>query len=296
MSVDLNAAQELMNRMNYTKLSYLKLGIGKHKIRILPPPAGLKLPWLELLRSSNVGPAKGFVVPPSQFDPLAEDPLTDEIRKLEGLGDEASLKRAKGLKPKKVYPMFVIKRGEEAAGPLLWMASATTVRQLLQFILLPGAGDITSVEQGRDIHVVGVSKQGNDGKSYPSYSFTLDLTQTPLGNPDWILNEDGSVKDLFAMHKVAKPTEPDLIRAILEGTQKQWFEARKAARTAAKTDELDEEPEDSSEVPFEVTAPAAPKKNDDAVSAKLEEIRARTAKGESTTPASKVRQALQGML
>lgn len=294
--LDLNEANKFNDRMNYQKLQYLKLGIGKFTIRILPSPAHMKLPWSEFLRASNVGPNKQMVTPPSQYDKMAEDPLMEEIARLTQLGDEASLQRAKNIKPKPVFPMFVIKRKEEAKGPMLWVASAAQVRAILQFILQPKAGDITDIEKGRDIFITGTPKPGKDGKSYPSYSFSLDLDTSPLGDNSWILDDDGKVKDLFALHKVGRPSEPDLIRAILKGEEKEWWDAQRAKRRGQPQTA---EEEDSSDVPFEGTTaaePAAPKKNDDAVSAKLEEIRARTNKGSSPDPTSPVRKALSDML
>ena len=298
--LDLNEASKFNDRMSYQKLQYLKLGVGRHRIRILPSPKNMKLPWSEFLRASNVGPNRQMVTPPSQYNKLAEDPLMEEISKLERLGDDASVKRAKALKARSVFPMFVIKRGEEAKGPMLWVASAKQVRQVLQYVLQPGAGDITSITDGRDIFVVGTMKPGNDGKSYPDYSFSLDLQTSALGDNSWILNEQGEVKDLFAAHKVGRPTEADLIRAILKGEEKAWWDAQRGKRQAERAEALAAEEEDSSGAPFDPgvspETPEAPKKNDDAVQAKLAEIRARTSKGATTEPTSPVRKALSDML
>lgn len=294
MSLDLNEAAKFNDRMSYQKLQYLKLGVGKHRIRILPSPKGMKLPWSEFLRASNVGPNKQMVTPPSQYDPLKEDPLMEEIARLEKLGDEANSKRAKAIKAKSVFPMFVVKRGEESKGAMLWVASPKQVRQILQFVLQPGAGDITDITAGRDIFIVGTSKMGQDGKTYPDYSFSLDLQTSPLGDNSWILNDAGEVKDLFTQHKVGRATDPELIRAILKGEEKQWWDAQRGKRRQA------EEDEDSSDAPFDAgvtpSTPELPKKNDDAVNAKLEEIRNRTNKGNSTEPTSPVRKALSDML
>lgn len=265
MSLNLDAAKELEGRLNFQKTQYLKLGPGKHQIRIIPSPEGMTLPWFEYKASSNVGPKNRMVTPST--DPNEENPIAEEIKKLEALGDAASLERAKRLRPKSVYAMFVIKRGEEAKGPQLWSASAKQVRNLLQYILDTDNGDITDPTTGRDIMIVGTPKPGGNGQSFTDYTFSLKTKTTELGDPTW------AEGNLFETHKVGRTTDPGFIRAALAGTEDQFNADRKAARQA-------EAEEGNSDLPFEAAVSTVPTNRDTAVEAKLAELRAKKPQGD----------------
>lgn len=259
MPLDLDAAKELDGRLNFQKTQYLKLGPGKHQIRIVPAPEGMKLPWLEYKASSNVGPKNRMVTPST--NPSDENPIAEEIKKLEALGDAASLERAKRLRPKSVFAMFVIKRGEESKGPQLWSASARAVRNILQYVMDTDNGDITDPATGRDIVITGTPKPGGGGQTFTDYTFSLKTKQTELGDPSW------TEENLFEVHKVGRVTDPAYIRAALAGTEDEFNASRKAARQ--------QEQEGSSDLPFEQAASTVPTNRDAAVEAQLEKVRNR---------------------
>lgn len=274
MGLDLSAAVELNDRLNTgKKVPYLKLGQGKHALRILPPPPGMKLPWLEYKRCSDVGPNKKFVVPPNQFDPSEPDVIGEEIARLEALGDEASLKRAKEMRPRTTWAIFVIDRAHEGMGPQLWSATQTHIQALLTFIANPDAGgDITDPEEGRDVIIdIQPNAEGKTfrGKVVMEWKFAVKLKATPLGNPAWLS------ENLFEKWKIGRPSDTDYIRACIAGTEKDFVEQRKQERDARKA--ADEEV-----TPAEGASSALPQ-GDAAVRQKLEEIRQRTVKPQDST-------------
>jgi hypothetical protein len=274
MALDLSAAMALNDRLTSGgKVPYLKLGVGKHALRILPPPEGMPLPWMEYKRCTNVGPGNKFVVPPHQFDPSQPDPIGEEIARLEALGDTASLQRAKDMKPKTVFAMFVIERGHEGKGPQLWTATPKQVQDLLTFIANPEAGgDITDPETGVDLLVTISPDQSGKlfkGKPVNEWRFALKRNSSRIDNPAWLS------ENLFEKWKVGRPSDVEYIRACLAGTDQQWLDERKAQRAKERA-------ETAEDTPAEGASPSLPK-NDAAVRAKLEEIRQRTQKPKDST-------------
>jgi len=266
MPVDLSAAQALQDRLNTgTKVQYLKLKEGKYTIRILPPPEGMPLPWKEFKQVSNVGPNQKIVTPPHQYDPSLPNPIAEEILRLEGLGDEASLSRAKDMRERTTYALFVIERGHEGKGPQLWMASQKHIQDLLVFFANPDAGgDISDPVNGRDLFITITPDPKKMFRNRPvlNWKFGLKMNPSPLGNPEWI------AEDLFEKHRVGRPSDVDYIRACLAGTESEWLEQRKADRQA----EREERQAAETETPAQGASANLPK-NDAAVKAKLDEIR-----------------------
>lgn len=278
MAFDLDAANEEKQRISYEKIKYVKLGPGKHVLRILPPPAGMNLPWKKYIVARDVGPNKCRVVPPHQYDPSLPNPLDDEIERLKGLGDEASLQRAKDMRPKTEYAMWVIKRGEERLGPQLWTATKTQVNQILAWRCDPENGDITDPEKGLDIKIEGAPAQ--NGKKGTEYTYSLSRKESPLGNDDWLET------NYFEKFKVGRPSDVEYIEAAIAGTEKEYLARKRVEREAQRNTGPQEEPEvqDTAQVP----------ETDAGVQAKLDEIRNR---GKVTAgPKSEVRQSLDNML
>lgn len=271
MPVDLSAAQALQDRLNTgNKVQYVKLTPGKYTFRILPPPEGMPLPWLEYKQVSNVGPNNRVVTPPHQYDPSIPNVIAEEVARLEALGDEASLEQAKGLREKTTYAMFVIERGHEGKGPQLWTASQKDIQDLLVYFANPDAGgDISHPEQGRDLFITVTPdpKKMFRGKPVMNKKFGLKMVVTPLGNPEWIS------ENLFEKYRIGRPSDIDYIRAALAGTDKEWVEQRKAERAAER-----ESRDQSEQTQAPQGASQALPKNDAAVQAKLAEIRAKTTK------------------
>ena len=242
MGVDLSAAAALKDELNYEGVKYLKLGPGKHTIRILPPPGEMKLPWKKY-KVAKVGPNEVRVTPPSQYDLQAEDPTVEERNRLLQMGDEASKQRADTLRHRDEFAIFAIKRGEEGQGPKLWTTSRKTINQLLAYFADPDVGDFTDPSSGRDITIEGTAASG--GKRGTDYTFTLKVKSSPLGKSDEMSN--WLAVDLFAKFKVGRASDANFIRAAMEGREKEYKEQRKADYAAKRAQDTSFNPEEFSQ-------------------------------------------------
>lgn len=271
--VDLSAMEALKESLAGDKVKYLKLGLGKHVIRLCPPPVGEPFPWKQVKVHKNIGPKDKKVIP----DLTKDNPIQNEIDRLVGLGDPASLERAKKMRLQDTFYMFVIKRGEEAKGPQLWEATSKQIRALMAFFL-DNQIDISDPHKGHDVTVEGNdSGKKYNGKPVADYTFGIKMKPSPILDPlpDWL------TENLFERYRVGRFSDSDYMQAVLDGTEEEFLNQRRADREARRAAEQ-QEPAPSS----------APQRNDSAVADALEKIKANRKKD----PVSTVRKDLDNQL
>ena len=120
-------------------------------IRLIAYPDNDGQPFKELMFYYNIGNNPGLLSP-YQFGKA--DPIQELITKLRDEGTKESYELAKKLYPKMRCYAPVIVRGEEEKGVRLWAFGKQIYQSLLNFMLDEDYGDITDVENGRDIRVV----------------------------------------------------------------------------------------------------------------------------------------------
>jgi hypothetical protein len=122
----------------------------------------------------NIGNNPGIVAP-YQYD--KPDPIQELITKLRDDSSKESYELAKKLYPKMRTFAPVIVRGEEEKGVRLWSFGKMVYQDLLNLMLDEDYGDITDVENGRDIRIV-CEKQA--GRQFATTSVTPRGSTTPL--------------------------------------------------------------------------------------------------------------------
>jgi len=143
-------------------------------IRLLSFPDNDGQPWKDMYFYYNIGNNPGLVAP-YQYD--KPDPIQELITKLRDDGSKESYELAKKLYPKMRTFAPVVVRGEEDKGVRLWSFGKMVYQDLLNLMLDEDYGDITDVENGRDIRVV-CEKQA--GRQFATTSVTPRGSTTPL--------------------------------------------------------------------------------------------------------------------
>ncbi len=243
---------------------------GLNVIRIIPAKLPREDFWVELLKSFSIGPNNKTVTRPDQFG--LPDAVADEIERLNSLEDEASKARASKMRAKKRAVMMVIDRNEEEKGAQVWETNvAMVLRDILGICADASYGDITDPETGVDLKInytPGDQKKG----IFPKWQILPERHSTPLGHPEVLES------DLFEDFKIETPSEPDYIKACLDGT----VDAYLAAKRAERAEESVESSAPGAPAPTPSAAPAGPE--DEAVEAELAKIRKKKAKKSSPPP------------
>jgi len=279
----------------FEKLEYFKPQPGLNKIRIIPPPSNRMDFWAEVYKSWGVGPSyRGPIIRGDQYG--KPDPVADLIEKLKSQGDAASLARAEKLKAEKSSLCFIVDRGNMEKGIQGFNLNWTVMNEILALFADSDYGDITDPDEGFDLKITytpGEKKPGGGWFKKPGYQVTPSRHQSPLDFPE----AHGEGIDLFEKYEIEEPTDIDFTKAVIDGTEKEFQEARKAAREAqAQTAQLDEVmPVPPPPAPPEAAkktkkaAPAAPSGSiNEAVQKELDEIRAKQAAPPPPEPGTSV--------
>ena len=168
MAVDLDAIRRKLAQLsgqNKTRDSFWKPEkpqVGRDvqvTIRLLPFPNNEGQPFKERWFYYGLG-KNGGLLAPNQFG--KKDPINDLIQKLREDDYEGNKALLKLLYPKMRAFAPVIIRGEEDKGPKLWSFGKNVYQQILNIILNEDYGDITDVEEGRDLKVTFTRKPNTE--------------------------------------------------------------------------------------------------------------------------------------
>lgn len=150
-----------------------------YNIRIISIPNNDGQPFVDRYFYYGIG-GPGFYAP---FQFHKPDPIQELIEKLRADGTDESRDLVKKLYPKLRTYAAVIVRGEEDKGVRLWAFSKTIYQDLLRLMLDEDYGDITDIQNGRDLKV-NVSQP--PGKQYPDTKVTPRGAPSPLGTSSQI--------------------------------------------------------------------------------------------------------------
>jgi hypothetical protein len=178
MAIDLDAIRAKLNQLSgknrRSNVMWRPTEGETATIRLLSFPDNDGQPWKDMYFYYNIGNNPGLVSP-YQYD--KPDPIQELITKLRDDGSKESYELAKKLYPKMRTFAPVVVRGEEEKGVRLWSFGKMVYQDLLNLMLDEDYGDITDVENGRDIRIV-CEKQA--GRQFATTSVTPRGSTTPL--------------------------------------------------------------------------------------------------------------------
>jgi hypothetical protein len=178
MAINLDAIRGRLNKLQNTSKKADRLWKptpGKTQVRIVPYKFNKENPFIELYFHYNIN-NKTYLSPISFGRP---DPIVEFADKLKRMGDKEDWKAAKAMEPKLRTFVPVLVRGEESEGVRFWGFGKTVYQELLGYIADPDYGDITDVNEGRDITIEYVSAE-DAGTSYPVTTIRIKPKETPL--------------------------------------------------------------------------------------------------------------------
>lgn len=153
---------------------------GNYTIRVIPWPegkAGNSAPFIERWFYYDLG--RGLVAPAlGEPDPVRElrDMLFEDRT-------EANLAMARKLRPKmRAFLPIVVRDSENKTEVKIWSIGQTVYKQLLSYLVDPDWGDITDVQQGRDL-TVAITDSGKkfaDGTPIKDINVTCKPATGPL--------------------------------------------------------------------------------------------------------------------
>jgi len=194
-----------------TSGAFLKLGVGKTTIRVLPPPAGQNLPWVKtqehFIKTPGAQRAAIFACPRV----LAKQPcpacaIAD---KLNSSGNPVDRDRAWEYRPKMRAYMNVIARKEPEKGVQVLAVGKTILEKMIKIRKDEDAGgDFTDVVNGFDL----IIDRTGTGKNDTEYEVMASRKITPLGDDSWL----DQAHDLTRHTKVRTAAE---IQAELSGEE-----------------------------------------------------------------------------
>ena len=206
MAIDLSALRKKLNQItgvsSKKNISWRPEEGQDYQVRLLSFPNNDGQPFKELMFYYNIGNNSGLLAP-YQFN--KPDPIQELITKLRDDGTKESYELAKKLYPKMRCYAPVVVRGEEDKGVRIWSFGKTLYQNLLNIMLDEDYGDITDVNEGRDLKV---SCTKVAGKQFADTSVSPRPKQSALADrPEQIkkyLDNVPDVNDLFELKSYAE--------------------------------------------------------------------------------------------
>ena len=213
MAINLDAIKGRLNKLQNTQRKTVELwkpAPGKHQIRLVPYKFNKENPFIELYFHYNIN-NKTYLSPISFGRP---DPIVEFADKLKRMGDKEDWKAAKAMEPKLRTFVPVLVRGEESEGVRFWGFGKTVYQELLGYIADPDYGDITDVNEGRDITIEYVSAE-DAGTSYPVTTIRIKPKETPLAETqEQISSMIGGQSEITEIYQELSYAE---LKNVLEG-------------------------------------------------------------------------------
>lgn len=215
-------SQEDRMKRYFTLLLSDKESSGQRRIRILPTTDGtsvFKEAWFHELQ---VG---GFYQ--KIYDPAGNDneasPLNDVYNALKATKRKDDDELAKDYKAKLFYVVKVIDRDNEQDGPKYWRFKHNYKKDGILDKIIPimrTKGDITDMDNGRDLIIDLTKSKSPKGKEYTSVSTIMYDDPTPLSQDaelakKWV-NDESTWRDVYSR----KPLE--YLEAISRGESPRW--------------------------------------------------------------------------
>ena len=147
----------------------------KSQVRLVPYAHNKDFPFIELYFYFGIG--KPRMIALTNFD--ESDPIMEFANQLRKSGDKENMELAKKLYPKLRIFAPVVVRGEEDKGVRFWEFGKMVYQELLGVMADEDYGDITAVQNGRDV-TVEVIPAAETGKMFNTTTIRVKPNQTPL--------------------------------------------------------------------------------------------------------------------
>jgi hypothetical protein len=217
-------SQEDRMKRYFTLLLGEKESTGQRRIRILPTTDGssvFKEAWFHELQ---VGGYYQKIYDPAGNDNEAS-PLNDVYHALKATKRKDDDELAKDYKAKLFYVVKVIDRDHEEDGPKYWRFKHNYKKDGILDKMIPifrNKGDISDIDNGRDLIIELVKSKSPKGKEYTSVSTIMYDDPTPLSSDanlakKWI-EDESTWKDVYSR----KPLE--YLEDISRGESTRWDE------------------------------------------------------------------------
>jgi hypothetical protein len=184
----LNALQsrgtnKTFEKIDYTKI-YWKPRLGEQTIRIVPSKYNKDWPFKQVQFHRDIVVKTMYALTNwGEKDPIVEfvNALKAEAadKKKQGLNVEDEYETIRKLRPKPKTYAQVLVRGEEHMGVRLWEFGSEVEEQLLNILNNSEYGDVTDINEGTDLLVVGISAEYS-GNKYVKPSITPKRKSSPL--------------------------------------------------------------------------------------------------------------------
>ena len=182
--MDLNQIKNRLERLNNPgggkkgdfKANFWRPPVGeKSQIRLVPYKHNKSFPFSELYFYFGIG--KPRMIALTNFE--ESDPIMEFDTQLRKTGEKDNVELAKKLFPKLRIFAPVVVRGEEDKGVRFWEFGKMVYQELLGVMADEDYGDITAVQNGRDV-TVEVIPAAETGKMYNTTTVRVKPNQTPL--------------------------------------------------------------------------------------------------------------------
>ena len=206
---------------------------AKHTVRIVPLQSQPDDPFIRLKFHYDFA-GKNYLSPSSFNKP---DPIVELSERLKKNGD--TWKQGRALEPKLRTYVPIIVRGEEEKGVRFWGFGNQIYNQLMETMVEPDYGDITSLTEGYDINVQFKSKE-EVKKDYPETTIMIKPKPRPVIDPthpkakelmELITTKQPNLFDVYET-----PTE-EVLAAALEEYLKKGTAGQEEETVAAPADD-----------------------------------------------------------
>jgi hypothetical protein len=213
---------------------------GQKRIRVLPTTDGSS-PFKEaFFHEVQVGGKWMKLYDPSQDG--QRSPLNEVRDALLSTGSEDDKVLARSYKAKKFYIVKVIDRENEADGPKFWRFKHNYKGDGALDKIIPiirSKGDITDVQEGRDLIISLAVTKANNGREYTTINSIIQEDKSPLHTDSEILNEWVNHSDTWRDVYSIKPIE--YLELVAQGENPIW--SRESGKfVSSNEDESDFEP------------------------------------------------------
>ena len=209
---------------------------GQKRIRILPTMDGTT-PFKEVqFHEVQVGGKWMKLYDPSQDG--ERSPLNEVRDALLATGSEEDKVLARNYRSKKFYVVKVIDRENEADGPKFWRFKHNYKGDGALDKIIPiirSKGDITNVQEGRDLIISLAVTKANNGREYTTINSIIQEDKTPLHEDPEVLNEWVNHADTWKDVYSIKPIE--YLELVAQGENPVWDkDAKKFVSTSESED------------------------------------------------------------
>ncbi len=201
---------------------FVKLEVGKNRLRVLPAPAGQRSPFKVVRQHGVEVPGEQY---PVRFECLGKDcPACAEESRLSRTGNPKDRDRSYSMRAKPRIFCTAVDRKNEADGPKLWEFGKQIHEQLTKLLKNEDAGgDFTDPYDGFDVLV---DREGTGMDT--SYTVFPARQSTPLNDDEQLAAEWCETRP--DVEKYARIMSIEEVKALLDGESPK----EKAARESKK--------------------------------------------------------------